>query len=176
MKKHNSYIVLSFCNPYNSVISLSTCMRYWQCIYKHHIHRQREARISQRGEKRVFHYAINRQTTTTTTATTLTLLSWGRTLTSAFGSASCWILVFSPRSSSTSRRREMILDIWGSVAPDFEIFKPISSSACKVIVNTGEGKVPKSFPQHIHSGRGRFLLNRKVHTAKSSVCMKAKNS
>lgn len=155
MEQHTSYIFLTYCNSYNSVISLSTCMRYWHCIYKHHIHQQRPG-FHRGGEKRVFHYAINRQTTTTT-ATTLTLLSWGRTLTSAFGSALCWILVFFHFASTSKRERETILDIWGSAAPDLVIFKPISSSACKVIVSTGEGKVPKSFPQHIHSGWGRFL-------------------
>lgn len=78
---------------------------------------------------RGFHYAINRQTTTTT-ATTSTLLSWGRTLTSAFGSALCWILVFIASISMRVRDDSSFVDIWGSAAPDLVAVRANSSSAC----------------------------------------------
>lgn len=88
----------------------SVCHLSWGTIVStRYVHQQMETGLSQGEElkKKGLHCATKKQTTTTTTTeTTLTSSSWGRTLTSAFGSALCWILVFSNFASTSKRERE----------------------------------------------------------------------
>lgn len=125
------------------------------------IHRQREARSS---HNRSTCFIMKERTTTT-------LLSWGRTWTSAFWSAfrfDFFSLLFFPLRQAGERRFLTSEVAW-------HLFSCFSNRSRKSNWTQGEKTDPKGFPHHIHSGWGRFLLNPKVHIAKLRTCMKAEN-